>query len=102
MTPEILRYRIPLERATAFTQAYASACALLQRSPNCLGYELLRSAKDSELWLLTIRWDSAEGHLQGFRKSGLFGEFLALVRPFIENLLEMEHYETTDFDWRRI
>jgi len=101
MTPEILRYRIPHERAAAFTQAYASAGALLQRSPNCLGYELLHSAKDPELWLLTIRWDSAEGHLQGFRKSALFADFLALVRPFIENLLEMEHYEATDLEWKR-
>ncbi|MEP6940612.1 MAG: antibiotic biosynthesis monooxygenase family protein [Rudaea sp.] len=101
MTPEILRYRIPAERAVAFAQAYASAGALLQRSPHCLGYELLHSDKDPELWLLTIHWDSAAGHLQGFRKSALFAEFLALVRPFIENLLEMEHYTTTDFDWRR-
>jgi len=101
MTPEILRYRIPSERAGAFVQAYESAAVLLQRSPNCLGYALLHSVKDPELWLLTIRWNSAEGHLQGFRKSALFAEFLALVRPFIENLLEMEHYETTDLEWRR-
>jgi quinol monooxygenase YgiN len=91
---------------TAGTALCASSCearmpALLQRSPNCLGYELLHSAKDPELWLLTIRWDSAEGHLQGFRKSALFADFLALVRPFIENLLEMEHYEATDLEWRR-
>ena len=67
--PEIFRYRISLEQAEAFVLAYAEAGQSLQQSPHCKGYELLRSRKDPELFLLIIRWDSPEGHLQGFRQS---------------------------------
>lgn len=101
MTPEILRYRIPADRDAAFRDAYAKAGAVLRESPHCLGFELLHSTRDAELYLLTIDWDSADGHVQGFRKSPAFGEFLRHVKPFIENLLEMEHYETTDLVWSR-
>jgi hypothetical protein len=45
--------------------------------------------------MLRIEWDSADGHLQGFRKSPLFGPFLQAVRPFLEQLREMRHYAPT-------
>ena len=101
MTPEILRYRIPADRQPAFLAAYAAAGDVLEASPHCFGYELLHSEKDAELYLLTILWDSADGHLQGFRKSAEFARFLELVRPYIADLLEMEHYATTDLRWQR-
>ena len=57
--------------------------------------ELLRSKKDPTLFLLIIRWDSAEGHLQGFRRSEQFREFFAHIKPYVGDILEMEHYEVT-------
>jgi quinol monooxygenase YgiN len=101
VVPEIIRYRIPAEEASRFIHAYDQAGAVLKESPNCLGYELLRSVKDPESFLLTIHWDSAEGHLNGFRRSPLFGRFFALVKPYVENILEIEHYEATNVQWRR-
>ena len=53
---------------------------MLQASPNCKGYELIRSDKDSQNYLLTIFWDSSDGHLEGFRKSDRFPGFLELIR----------------------
>lgn len=101
MIPEILRYKIPLDQADAFIKAYADAGEVLKDSPNCLGFELLRSAKEPELFLLTIHWDSAEGHLSGFRRSPQFAKFFALIKPYVSNILEMEHYQATDVSWRR-
>ncbi len=99
--PEIIRYKIPLDQASAFTKAYEDAGKVLKDSPNCLGFELLRSAKDPELFLLTIHWDSAEGHLSGFRRSSQFAKFFAHIRPYVGNILEMEHYHPTDVRWER-
>ena len=101
MVPEIIRYKIPHESATAFVDAYRQAGDVLRRSPNCLGYELLQSAKDAELYLLTIQWDSVDGHLQGFRRSADFKTFLGLIGPYVPNILEMEHYAPTELSWRR-
>ena len=101
MVPEILRYKIPAVQAAAFERDYALAGEALKQSAHCLGFELLRSDKDPELYLLTILWDSVEGHLQGFRQSEQFRAFLPLVRAYLPNLLEMEHYVATDMKWRR-
>jgi quinol monooxygenase YgiN len=101
MTPEIIRYRVPLAQADAFIKAYADAGEVLKESPHCLGFKLLRSARDAEMFLLTIQWDSPEGHMAGFRRSPQFAKFFALIGPYVSNILEMEHYRTTDVAWRR-
>jgi quinol monooxygenase YgiN len=93
--PEIIRYRIGADRADAFIEAYRQAGASLTRSPHCSGYELLRSAKDTELFLLIIRWDSADGHMKGFRQSPQFREFFIHIKAYVGDILEMEHYEHT-------
>src|SRR4051794_24758037 len=95
MIPEIIRYRINAEKVQAFLADYVQAAAALKQSPHAQGFELMRSSKDPELFLLVIRWDSAEGHLQGFRSSPQFRDFFAHIRPYVGDILEMEHYEYT-------
>jgi quinol monooxygenase YgiN len=99
--PEIIRYNVPLSQCDAFIDAYRKAGEILKRSPNCHGFELIRSSKDAKLFLLAIRWDSAEGHLRGFRGSEHFRQFFALIKPFVSNIEEMEHYAYTDVRWTR-
>lgn len=93
--PEIIRYRIGSDKAQRFIDDYAQAGHALKQSPHCQGFELMRSTKDPELFLLVIRWDSADGHLKGFRTSPEFREFFAHIRPYVSDILEMEHYEYT-------
>ncbi len=100
LTPEIIRYKIPQDQGAAFEAAYRDAEPLLQASPNCRGYELVRSDKDVEIYLLIIRWDSPEGHLRGFRSCELFPKFLRLIRPYIPMIQEVEHYHATGMSWR--
>ncbi len=94
MIVEYVRYHIPGE-GSEFEEGYAQAQAALQVSPHCLGWELSRCAEDRSQYILRIEWDSADGHLQGFRGSHEFQAFLAAVRPFFHNILEMRHYELT-------
>jgi heme-degrading monooxygenase HmoA len=99
MTPEVLRYRVPSDQAQVFVAAYARAAVTLRESPECQGVELLRSTRDPELFLLLIRWTSAEAHMQGFRRSDRFRRFLAEVGSYVPQLLEMEHYAATGVAW---
>ena len=93
--PEIIRYRISAEKSEAFLADYAQAATALKQSPHAQGFELMRSSKDPELFLLVIRWDSADGHMKGFRSSPQFRDFFAHIRPYVGDILEMEHYEYT-------
>ena len=95
MIVEYIRYTIPEERRDAFEAGYTTAQSALAASPHCLGWELARCSEDSTSYILRIEWDSAEGHLQGFRQGPQFREFFAAVRPFVGDIQEMRHYERT-------
>ncbi|MBC7973766.1 MAG: antibiotic biosynthesis monooxygenase [Myxococcales bacterium] len=99
MIVEYLRYEIA--DADAFVRAYEAARASLDASVHCLAYELSRCTEEPASFILRIEWDSAEGHLEGFRKSELFGPFLAAVRPFMKDIREMRHYAVTTFASRK-
>lgn len=101
MIVEYIRYIVPEPRRAAFEGAYDEAQSSLAASPHCLAYELSRCVEDPTRYVLRIEWDSADGHLQGFRKSAEFRSFLALVRPFVGNIEEMRHYEPTPVRARR-
>jgi len=94
MIPEVLRYRLSDANRSSFETAYRDALVHLRASPHFLGMEILRSQKEPQNVLVVLRWDSETGHLEGFRKSEHFPPFLALVRPFLNDLVEMEHYAT--------
>lgn len=95
MIVEYIRYTIPAERREAFEEGYGAARASLDASPHCLAYELARCVDDPTQYVLRIEWDSAEGHMAGFRRSAEFRTFFAAVRPFVGDIAEMRHYEPT-------
>jgi quinol monooxygenase YgiN len=101
MIVEYIRYRIESARAKDFVSAYETASASLKASSHCSGYELTQCTEAREHWILRIEWDSEEGHLKGFRTSAEFKTFFAAVRPFVENIEEMRHYELTSLRWSR-
>ena len=102
MIVEYIRYKISGSRAQDFEAAYATAQDSLRASPHCLGFELSRCHDAPEHYILRIQWDSAEGHMQGFRKSAHFPPFLAAIRPYVPDIEEMRHYDVTPVQWTRV
>ena len=101
MIVEYIRYTIPAERRAAFEGAYAAAAPALDASPHCLAYDVARCVKDPTQYVLRIEWDSAAGHMQGFRQSPEFRTFFAAVRPYVGDIAEMRHYEPTPVEGRK-
>lgn len=101
MITEVIRYKISPEEAERFEESYRKAEAILQKSPYCLGYQLLRGVEQPENWILLLQWDSVTGHEEGFRKEASFRDFLELVRPFLKQIEEMKHYEMRKMQWSR-
>jgi quinol monooxygenase YgiN len=96
MIVEYIRYAIGEDRRSAFEQAYATAAASLDTSPNCLGYELSHGHEEPDHYILRIEWDSLEGHERGFRSSPEFGPFFKAIGPYVSDIREMRHYRITD------
>ena len=101
MVVEYIRYSIAADRADAFTSAYEVAALSLRQSPVCLAYELSRCSEAPEAFTLRIEWESTAAHLQGFRKSSEFKTFFEAIKPYVQDIVEMRHYEPTALQWRR-
>ena len=95
MIVEYIRYQVAPERAQAFEDAYAAGQEALAASPHCLRYEVSRCVDEPGTYVVRIEWDSQRGHLQGFRTSPEFRTFFTAVRPFVDDIAEMRHYEPT-------
>lgn len=95
MIVEYIRYKIDPSRVGEFDEAYRRAGALLDASPHCQRWEAARCVDEPEKEIVRIEWDSAEGHLQGFRQSADFKPFLEATQPFYKDIEEMTHYEVT-------
>lgn len=95
MIVEYIRYQVAEGRELELEAAYAAAAPSLDRSEHCLAYEVCRCVEAPTSIVVRIEWDSAEGHLEGFRKSAEFRDFFAAVRPFVDDIVEMRHYERT-------
>ncbi len=96
MIIEYIRYTISADRQSDFVKAYALASKQLDDSQYCLGYELSQCEEEPESFILRIEWTSTEDHLTGFRRSKDFATFLNHVRPFFNNISEMNHYKLTE------
>lgn len=95
MIVEYIRYELEEGQGEAFEAAYARAAPSLDASPHCLAYELTRCVDAPASYILRIEWDSAEGHMQGFRRGPEFPAFFAAIRPYVGQIAEMRHYAPT-------
>ncbi|MEU8792890.1 antibiotic biosynthesis monooxygenase [Streptomyces sp. NPDC048643] len=94
-TVEYIRYRIPEDQSGQFLAAYTRAAVQLAAAPECVDYELARCEDNFENFILRITWTSTEAHLEGFRQSDRFQDFLAEIRPYVGDIEEMRHYKPT-------
>jgi hemoglobin len=95
MITEYVRYRLDDVDPDEFEAAYARAAAALDAAPQCLAYELARGVEDPDRYVLRIEWTSVAEHEEGFRSGPEFGRFLAPVRPYVGQIEEMSHYQST-------
>jgi len=96
MIVEYIRYRISEERRSEFEKAYLRAAGPLSEAESCVDYELARCTEDPGAYILRIRWTSAKDHLEGFRRGEHFAAFFAEIKPYLESVEEMRHYEATE------
>lgn len=101
MTVEYIRYDLGAHTPEEFIGAYTLAAGALRAAPECLAFELGRCEEAPVSFVLRIEWRSTEAHLQGFRKGPNFPPFLAAIKPFIGEIVEMRHYAPTTVAWRR-
>lgn len=96
MTVEYIRYRIDDARQDDFLSAYRRAAESLDASGYCLGYEMAHCEEEPDRFILRILWTSTDDHLAGFRSSAEFRTFFGHIRPYVDDIEEMQHYRVVD------
>jgi len=96
---EIIRYNLPQEKAKDFAAIYREVSKYLAASPHCRGYQVLHGVEEANRFIIVIEWDSIAGHEQGFTNSADFPNFITPLRPYLQYIEEMKHYEKTDVAW---
>lgn len=92
MIVEYLRYQIDAERQQKFISDYTLAAVPLMASEYSVSFDMCQCVDDPEQFILQIEWTSIEDHMERFRGSSEFKEFFAHIQPYLNDILEMRHY----------
>ncbi|WP_158266244.1 putative quinol monooxygenase [Allosphingosinicella deserti] len=95
MIVEYVRYALTTHTPDALIGAYREAAKHLDAAQECIDYELTQCVEDPNSLILRIRWESADAHMRGFRRSAHFPPFLAAIRAYVGEIAEMRHYADT-------
>ncbi|MCG6876990.1 MAG: antibiotic biosynthesis monooxygenase [Betaproteobacteria bacterium] len=94
MILEIAVIRVKAGQTGQFENAFREASRVISAAKGYRSHELVRSIENSGKYVLLVRWDSVESHMEGFRNSADFKEWRDLIGSYFEVAPEVEHGQT--------
>jgi len=91
---EIAAIRVKAGQDGQFENAFREASRIISAAKGYRSHELVRSIENSGKYVLLVRWDSVESHMEGFRNSPDFKKWRELIGPYFEGAPEVEHGNT--------
>ena len=79
-----------------FMAAFEQARPLISATEGFGGLQLSRSIETPNHFLLLVSWASVEAHTVGFRGSGNYGHWKALLHHFYEPFPVVEHFQAVE------
>ncbi len=79
-------------QSAEFEAAFKEASAIIAASPGYLGHRLQRCLEVADKYLLLVRWETLEDHIEGFRGSLAYAEWWRLLHHFYEPFPVVEHF----------
>lgn len=76
----------------AFAVAYRQAHRLLATSPGCLGARMTRGVESPSRFVLIVRWQSVDDHVNNFRKTERFTQCEELLGRYLAGPPVVEHF----------
>lgn len=94
MILEIAVIRVKAGQDGQFENAFREASRVISAAKGYRSHELVRSIESSGKYVLLVRWDSVEAHMEGFRNSPDFKKWRDLIGTYFEGAPEVEHGNT--------
>ncbi|HEX7339541.1 MAG TPA: antibiotic biosynthesis monooxygenase [Rhodanobacteraceae bacterium] len=76
-----------------FEAAFAKAQVIIAGMPGYVSHELRRCLETANQYILLVRWERLEDHVQGFRQSAEYQQWKRLLHHFYDPFPTVEHYE---------
>ncbi len=86
----VLNVRVGQE--VAFEEAFRKARNIIASSRGYNGHQLHRCLEKPNQYILLVRWDRLEDHIEGFRQSAAYAEWKRLLHHFYDPFPSVEHY----------
>ena len=94
MILELADIRIHPGQNAAFEEAIERGLlSVIRQARGFQGFKVNRGVESRERYILQIFWDTLEDHTVGFRQSGAFAEWRAIVGPYFAAAPSVEHFE---------
>ena len=76
-----------------FEVNFAQAQKIISSMNGYLSHELQKCIETPNRYILLVKWNSLEDHVNGFRKSKEYQEWKALLHHFYNPFPTVEHYQ---------
>lgn len=76
-----------------FEKSFEQAQLVISRSPGYLSHQLQVCLENNSKYLLLVKWQTLEDHIDIFRNSELFQQWRSIIGPYFDSPPAVEHYE---------
>ncbi|MDO5972300.1 antibiotic biosynthesis monooxygenase [Flavivirga aquimarina] len=76
-----------------FENAFNEAKSIISSMKGYMSHELKKCIEQEDKYILLVNWETIEDHEIGFRKSGEYQKWKALLHHFYEPFPIVEHYK---------
>ncbi len=93
MITEIALLYVKENEENLFESAFKKAQQIISEANGYIEHELLKCVEEKNKYLMIVRWDTIEDHIEGFRKSAAYLDWKNLLHHFYNPFPVVEHYE---------
>ena len=94
MILEVATLNVRAGETQAFERAFGKAQEIIASMPGYLSHELQRCLETPDKYVLLVRWQTLDDHVNGFRESARYQEWKLLLHHFYDPFPTVEHYES--------
>ena len=93
MITEIVLLYTREKESDLFEKAFREAQKIIARMKGYLGHELQKCVEKENKYVLIVRWNTIEDHMEGFRNSDEYKEWKGLLHHFYDPFPVVEHFK---------
>jgi heme-degrading monooxygenase HmoA len=98
MILEVAILHVKPELNHKFVPTFQEASKIISKMKGYINQELQKCVEEDNKYILLVRWETLEDHVDGFRGSEEYQEWKALLHHFYDPFPVVEHYTNIDLN----